>query len=300
MEPVSLEKAAVVQFGSYRIDLGQKLLFSGTDIVPLAPKAFETLLALVEEAGRVVEKEALLKRVWPDTFVEEGSLARNVSILRKVLGQNAEDQTFIETIPKRGYRFVAPVTHSRSTGPVERAPAPVPLREPEPIKGLEPARRWIWAAVGAAAIVASVAAAGFFVRPFPGGNPPAPTVLRLGFTLPASEPFEVYTGGPGCAIALSPDGTFVVYDALNIATDRTHLYVRRLDQFEARLITDSADASNPFVSPDSRWIGFFSADGKLKKVPVSGGQPETVATADDSGDAEWEPTTPSFLRRGWA
>ena len=135
MEPVSLENAAVLQFGSYRIDLGQKLLFSGTDIVPLAPKAFETLLALVEEAGRVVEKEALLKRVWPDTFVEEGSLARNVSILRKVLGQNAEDQTFIETIPKRGYRFVAPVTRSGSTGPVEHAPAPVPSREPERSKG---------------------------------------------------------------------------------------------------------------------------------------------------------------------
>jgi DNA-binding winged helix-turn-helix (wHTH) protein/Tol biopolymer transport system component len=288
MEPVSLEKAAVVQFGSYRIDLGQKLLFSGTDIVPLAPKAFETLLALVEEAGRVVEKEALLKRVWPDTFVEEGSLARNVSILRKVLGQNAEDQTFIETIPKRGYRFVAPVTRSRSSGTSELDPALALTRELDPIKGREPARRWIWAAVGAAVIVVSVVAAGLFVRLVPGGNPPAPTVLRLGFTLPASEPFSVYTGGATCAIALSPDGTFLVYSALSVATNRTHLYVRRLDQFEARLITDSADANNPFVSPDSRWIGFFSPDGMLKTVSVSGGQPKTVALADDTGDAEWE------------
>ena len=272
MEPVSLEKAAVVQFGSYRIDLGQKLLFSGTDIVPLAPKAFETLLALVEEAGRVVEKEALLKRVWPDTFVEEGSLARNVSILRKVLGQNAEDQTFIETIPKRGYRFVAPVTRSRSTGPVEPAPPPT-VGALEPTKKPERTRRRIWGVAGVVTVVASVAAVGFFVRPFRNGHPPAPTVLRLGFTLPASEPFSVYAGGPSCAIALSPDGTFVVYSAESVATNRSHLYVRRLDQFEARPIADSADAFNPFVSPDSRLIGFFSPDGKLKTVSVSGGQP---------------------------
>ena len=297
MEPVSLEKAAAVQFGSYRIDLGQKLLFSGADIVPLAPKAFETLLALVEEAGRVVEKEALLKRVWPDTFVEEGSLARNVSILRKVLGQNAEDQTFIETIPKRGYRFVAPVTRSGSTGSVE----PLRLRCPRESANIKARpRAVIWVKVGDAVIRGVCGGRRTF-----GGRSRAithqPTVLRLGFTLPASEPFEVYTGGAACAIALSPDGTFVVYGALNIATNRSHLYVRRLDQFEARLITNSANALNPFVSPDSRWIGFFSSDGQLKKVPVSGGQPgdgRQLRTTPETRNGSR--TIPSFLRRGRA
>jgi DNA-binding winged helix-turn-helix (wHTH) protein/tetratricopeptide (TPR) repeat protein len=105
-----------LEFGSHRIDLEQRLLFSGPKLVPLTPKAFETLFVLVENHGRVVDKDTLLKRVWPDTFVEEGSLSRNVSILRKVLGKNAGDQTFIETIPKRGYRFVSPVTQTHDRG----------------------------------------------------------------------------------------------------------------------------------------------------------------------------------------
>ena len=72
---MSLEAPPDLEFGTFRIDREQRLLFSGTEIVPLAPKTFDTLLALVEGQGRIVEKDALLKRVWPDTFVEEGSLA---------------------------------------------------------------------------------------------------------------------------------------------------------------------------------------------------------------------------------
>ena len=89
MTPISQETREFLEFRSFRIDLEQRLLFEGTEVVPLAPKAFETLLALVEGQGRIVEKDALLKRVWPDTFVEEGSLTRNVSILRKALGTSA-------------------------------------------------------------------------------------------------------------------------------------------------------------------------------------------------------------------
>src|SRR5438477_8280739 len=94
------------EFGVFRIDRSERLLRRGTEVISLAPKAIDMLFQLVENSGQVVEKEELMKRLWPDSFVEEGSLAQNVSRLRKVLGETSTSQ-YIETIPKRGYRFVA-------------------------------------------------------------------------------------------------------------------------------------------------------------------------------------------------
>ena len=107
-----LQPEDFLEFDCYRIDAGQRVLLSSGTPVPLSPKVFDTLLALVEQPGRVLEKDYLLKRIWPDTFVEEGSLARNVSSLRKVLGRSPDGQEYIETIPKRGYRFRGPVRRS--------------------------------------------------------------------------------------------------------------------------------------------------------------------------------------------
>src|SRR5205814_1726648 len=100
-------KRCFYEFGSYRMDVGERQLLRGDQRVPLTVKAFETLLALVENAGRALEKDELLRRVWPDSFVEEGSLTQYISVLRKVLG--GDDGQYHETLPKRGYRFVAPI-----------------------------------------------------------------------------------------------------------------------------------------------------------------------------------------------
>ena len=96
-------------FGEFRLDSAERSLFHGNGLVSLTPKALETLLVLVRRAGHVVSKEELMHEVWPDTFVEEGNLNVNVSALRKVLSESHNGQTFIETVPRRGYRFVAPV-----------------------------------------------------------------------------------------------------------------------------------------------------------------------------------------------
>jgi TolB-like protein/DNA-binding winged helix-turn-helix (wHTH) protein/Tfp pilus assembly protein PilF len=95
-------------FRAFRLDPIEHVLLNAGVRVPLTPKAFETLVVLIESAGHVLEKDDLLKRIWPDTFVEEGTLARNISTLRKALG-DPEGQTYIETVPRRGYSFVAPV-----------------------------------------------------------------------------------------------------------------------------------------------------------------------------------------------
>jgi len=96
-------------FGSYRFDSTELMLSRGDDEISLSPTLARILLALVEKAGRTVTKEELLGRIWQDRFVEEGNLARNISFLRKALGDTPRAPRYIETIPRRGYRFVAPL-----------------------------------------------------------------------------------------------------------------------------------------------------------------------------------------------
>ena len=103
------DEASVYEFGPFRLDTAERLLLREGEVVPLPPKVIETLLVLVENNGHVLEKDDLIKMLWPDTFVEEGSLSRNISYLRRALGENGSAQPYIETIPRRGYRFVASV-----------------------------------------------------------------------------------------------------------------------------------------------------------------------------------------------
>src|SRR5215471_15946410 len=104
-----METKTFYEFGPFRLDTEDRLLSRGSQPVPLPPKLIDTLLVLVENRGHLVEKDEIMKRVWPDAFVEEGNLNKNVFRLRKTLGQWDGGLEYIETVPKRGYRFVAPV-----------------------------------------------------------------------------------------------------------------------------------------------------------------------------------------------
>ena len=104
------------EFGRFRLKSDERVLLRGEEFVPLTPKAFDILLTLLENDGRIVRKDDLMKKVWPDTFVEEGNLTQNVSLLRKALGESATGPQFIETVPRRGYRFVAPVNRTNGAG----------------------------------------------------------------------------------------------------------------------------------------------------------------------------------------
>ncbi|MFN0086636.1 MAG: tetratricopeptide repeat protein [Blastocatellia bacterium] len=101
------------EFGPFRIDPSQRVLFREGKPVALPPKIFETLLALVERSGQIVEKDKLIKEVWPETIVEENNLAQYISALRKTLGDGRHEHRYIETIPRRGYRFTAEVREVR-------------------------------------------------------------------------------------------------------------------------------------------------------------------------------------------
>src|SRR5215470_7726126 len=115
----------VYTFGDFRLDTGSGLLYRNSQPVPLTPKVFDTLLLLIENSGRLVEKDEFMKRLWPDTFVGEDALAQNVSLLRKVFAESSNGADYIVTVPKRGYRFVAQLEqqhnvrrHSRRTFPL--------------------------------------------------------------------------------------------------------------------------------------------------------------------------------------
>jgi TolB-like protein/DNA-binding winged helix-turn-helix (wHTH) protein/Tfp pilus assembly protein PilF len=117
------------RFGSYRLDPGDRLLYKDAELVPLPPKVFDTLLFFVTHPARVLGKEEMLKQLWPDTFVEDGTLTQYISLLRKALG---DDGKWIENLPRRGYRFTAPVEQGPENA--EQPPA-------EPVAGYAPAKR---------------------------------------------------------------------------------------------------------------------------------------------------------------
>ena len=100
---------AAYRFGPFHLDVRERRLSRGDDVIPLRLKVFDTLVVLIENAGQLVSKQQLLDTVWPETAVEENNLNHNVSVLRKALGERATGQQYIETVPRVGYRFAAPV-----------------------------------------------------------------------------------------------------------------------------------------------------------------------------------------------
>ena len=104
---MSQQTNEIYEFSSFRLDRQERLLWRDGATIPLTPKAFELLLALVERAGRLVEKEELFRTVWPEVIVEESNLSSNIALIRKTLGDDASAPLFVETVPKRGYRFIA-------------------------------------------------------------------------------------------------------------------------------------------------------------------------------------------------
>lgn len=120
---MSQQTKDLYEFGRFRLDVAECRLLRDGEPVPLKPKVLETLIVLVEHSGHMLDKDELMRRLWPDSFVEEANLAVNILQLRKALGQGANGEQYIETVPKRGYRFVAQVRE------VSAAPANLIVRE---------------------------------------------------------------------------------------------------------------------------------------------------------------------------
>jgi DNA-binding winged helix-turn-helix (wHTH) protein/TolB-like protein/Tfp pilus assembly protein PilF len=122
-----METGRVFAFGNYRLEVPLRRLLRGDQPIPLTPKAFDVLLALVERRDRVVGKAELMQLVWPGSFVEEANLSQTVFVLRKTLGQTPDGHPYIETVPRHGYRFAADVQEEQGSATVVRA-SPVARR----------------------------------------------------------------------------------------------------------------------------------------------------------------------------
>lgn len=190
-------------FGCFRLEEGERRLLRDGQPVILTPKAFEILLTLVENNGHLVDKEELMKRVWPDSFVEESNLAVNISALRKALDESAGDRSYIETVPTRGYRFVASVTRVEEQSKNAMRPpvtaSGTALMSPgaqEPPFAAKETRlaggRSVYRGLTAALVVALLGIAGYFAwHRFsrPAGQPPRKIMLVV-------LPFDNMSGDP--------------------------------------------------------------------------------------------------------
>src|ERR1017187_8451749 len=131
---MSLRTKVIFEFGWFRLNPAERLLLREQVQVRLPPKAFDALVALVENRGRLLGKDELLRTVWPGTFVEESNLAQHVSMLRKALRDGEDGFQYIETVPRHGYRFIAEVRELGGIAPdTDVLPDTTPSQPPFPV-----------------------------------------------------------------------------------------------------------------------------------------------------------------------
>lgn len=232
----------VFSFGEFRLDCGEEVLTSNGEPVALTPKALQMLKFLIENRGRAVTKEELLNEVWADSFVEESNIPFTVNRLRKALGDSKDQPRFIETVPRRGYRFIAPVA-----APPADKQEPVAVGEPDtpqpaPVKQRK--RFVLIPLVGTIAV--TLAAFGVWAALRMVGNSAAPILSR---------PFSVEqltTSGTNANAAVSPDGRYAAYT--DESGGRESIWLRDLETSENVQIVPPSD--------DDYFGLAFSSNGK--------------------------------------
>jgi DNA-binding winged helix-turn-helix (wHTH) protein/Tol biopolymer transport system component len=290
---MSEQNGQFFEFDGYRIEPAERLLRRDNAVVQLPPKAIDLLLALLEQPGHVVSKKDLMQQVWPDTVVEEANLSHNIFLLRKALGENAR---FIETIPKRGYRFIGEVSGPSEDGRFrQQTITRVSIEEEfegtrEELDGFSFAAqsehsypndtkttvlaekqtsnisRALMVSFGLMTVCIAVAAGFYFSRSSVankrGGGP---------------EFSRVTNSGKVAASSISPDGKFIAY-VQNYLSGEGMVYVRQTDTNREIKLIDPIEAvfSGTAFSPDSRFVYYAAIDkrepnGALYRSPVLGG-----------------------------
>lgn len=265
---MSLETKHFYDFGDFRLDAAEKVLLRDGKFIPVTPKVYETLCALVESAGRTVEKDELMRRIWEDRFVEEGNLTFNVGMLRKALGDDAQKPTFIETVPRRGYRFIAEV---KEVSAAENLLPESAETFAAPDKSFLPIAAVGVLLLGLLAVGAWLGRDKIFAE-----NSNAP-ILSGAFH---SE--KISSSGKVGAAVISPDGKYVAY------TDETNgkyaVWLRRLETLEnIQIVQPSEEVYGGLAfARDGQSIFFMrkpafeQAQSSVYRVSTFGGVPEKI------------------------
>jgi Tol biopolymer transport system component/DNA-binding winged helix-turn-helix (wHTH) protein len=282
------------EFGPFRLDAMERLLLRDGESMQLTPKSFDLLLALVEHHGHLLEKDELMKLVWPDTFVEETNLSSNISLIRKALGDGENGQKYIETVPKRGYRFVAGVREiaAEHAGINEAAARRIEgeARRELLISKFKFHRKGALLALAVSVIAIGGMAFGlykFITRSESKNSGAEPKVIPL-TSLPGQELQPTF----------SPDGNQIAFVWRNEKDGRSDIYIKLLDAENKLQLTNNpddevtpvhrssasgifpmaqinlADEVSPAWSPDGRSIAFVrrSPEGSgVYVAPVLGG-----------------------------
>jgi Tol biopolymer transport system component/DNA-binding winged helix-turn-helix (wHTH) protein len=284
---MSAQTKRVYEFGPFRLDAAERVLLRNGQPEPLPPKALEVLLMLVESSGHIVEKDELMNRVWADSFVEEGNLKVTVSLLRKALGQGDGEHQYIETVPRRGYRFQANVRELIADGPalmvVERSRTDVIIEEVEPgeqrtTEGQsQPSRaNYLTAAYGqrrssavilAIAVLVVAAGVGYgLYRLFAGETPERFQTMKL----------KALTGtGTILEACISADGKYVAYSVMEGGQES--LWLRQVDVATSSIqIAPAGDVRYQAAafSPDGNYLYYVESEratSGIFRAPVLGG-----------------------------
>ncbi len=259
----------MVRFGPFEVDFTTSEMRKSGTRVRIQEQPLRILHALVGRPGEIVTREELRERLWPtDIFVDfEGSLNAAVGKLRQSLNDSAERPLYIETVARKGYRFIAPVIESNPAPPIAAEvgkPTLQPVNPPSHSSGFA---RSCWMAAGALAAVVSILL--LTPRMAPRVDPERRVVL-----------LDLDVGNEVSQPAISPDGTTLTF----VAGGR--LVVRRLDNSRITPLTGTEGASSPFFSPDGKWIGYF-ARHQLRKVTVDGGESVTLCGAPLDRGGTW-------------
>ncbi len=279
---MSRETGQSYQFGPFRLNLSEHTLLRDGQPVPITPKIFDVLGVLVRHSGHLVDKETLLREVWPGSFVEEGALNRSVSVLRKALGDSSSGQKYIETVPKRGYRFVAPVSESpddRSGSVVQPHSRGVPDAEANDTHSVDLAQARTTrprisqraVAIAGVLLLLIVATLSFAIRGL--GEPKMSASLT---TIPAHRQVT-FTGKSGTP-TISPDGRRIAY--VSDEDPEKKLIVQELAGGQPLEIFSAPEVGHVRWSPDgSELMMWARGSGKagVYIMPQLGGTPRLVA-----------------------
>jgi DNA-binding winged helix-turn-helix (wHTH) protein/Tol biopolymer transport system component len=244
-------------FDNFEIDAPNRMLLRDGQPVALTGKLFDVLLVFAENPGRLLEKDELLQKVWGSDFVEEGNLARNVSSLRKALGDTGREHKYIATVQGHGYRFLA----ETSTVPVRE------VRRPD-ANGAEPAGSRRWILLAATLVLAAFAVFGLAFLNFPNRRTSDVSAQPLTFR-------RLTSSGTVTKLALSPDGNLIAFASGD--NNGTKLVVRQTGvSNEITLTTVKGLISSISFSPDSKLIFYSvfrgdSSEGELYSIPILGG-----------------------------